>query len=131
MFDRKSDYAINKKDPDAIVCKTVTGSFVRLSREDFTSEAEFQKWKTWSDKDYRLLDNECQMYEKRTLNLEKAPRESTAPSPEQLFMERYDQLDRERFCQLLLEGIDSCLTETQRRRLLKYYFEGMTLYHGG
>jgi len=25
MFDRNSDYALNKKDPDAIVCKSATG----------------------------------------------------------------------------------------------------------
>ena len=24
MFDRNSDYALNKKDPDAIVCKSAT-----------------------------------------------------------------------------------------------------------
>ncbi len=29
MFDRKSDYALNKQDPEAIVCKSATGVHIR------------------------------------------------------------------------------------------------------
>ena len=56
MFDRKSDYAINKKDPEAIVCKSVSGVHIRLTRVDFSSEEEFQKWKAWSDEDYHTRE---------------------------------------------------------------------------
>ena len=45
MFDRSSDYALNKKDPEAIVCKSATGVHIRLTRNYFSSEAEFEKWK--------------------------------------------------------------------------------------
>ena len=45
MFDRNSDYALNKKDPDAIVCKSATGIHIRLTRADFSSAEEFEKWK--------------------------------------------------------------------------------------
>ena len=31
MFDRNSDYALNKKDPDAIVCKSATGIHTLLA----------------------------------------------------------------------------------------------------
>ena len=51
MFDRNSDYALNKKDPDAIVCKGGTGIHSRLARLDFSSLGEFEKWKQWSDQD--------------------------------------------------------------------------------
>ena len=44
MFDPKSDYALNKKDKDAIVCPSVTGVHIRLVREDFASEKEFLYW---------------------------------------------------------------------------------------
>ena len=37
MFDRNSDYALNKKDPDAIVCKRATGIHIRLTRADYSS----------------------------------------------------------------------------------------------
>lgn len=30
MFDHKSDYALNKYDPDAIVCRSVTDVHIRL-----------------------------------------------------------------------------------------------------
>ena len=52
MFDRNSDYALNKKDPDAIVCKSATGIHIRLTRADFSSAEEFEKWKRWSDENY-------------------------------------------------------------------------------
>ncbi|NCE64948.1 hypothetical protein D1159_10205 [Pseudoflavonifractor sp. 524-17] len=52
MFDTKSDFALNKFDQDAIVCRSVTGVHIRLTREDFASEEEFLRWKAWSDGDY-------------------------------------------------------------------------------
>lgn len=42
MFDRKSDYAQNKREKDAIVYIGVTGP-VLLTRATFTSEDEFMK----------------------------------------------------------------------------------------
>ena len=41
MFNSKSIYALNKKDPNAIVYPSVDGTLCRLTREDFASEAEF------------------------------------------------------------------------------------------
>ena len=38
MFNRKSIYALNKKDPDAIVYMDTNEVIVRLTREDFASE---------------------------------------------------------------------------------------------
>lgn len=126
MFDQKSDYALNKKDPDAIVFKTAAGAYIRLHREDFSSEEEFLRWKGWSDEDYRVVDVRNNAYTKLTVSLERIPEQIGALSPEQLLIEQYDQLDREKFCRLLLEGINTCLSETQRRRLLKFYFEGQS-----
>ena len=126
MYDRKSDYALNKTDPEAIVFKTVTGAYIRLHREDFSSEEEFDRWKGWSDEDYRVVDIQNNVYTKQTVSLEGVPEQTGDLSPEQLLIEQYDQLDREQFCRLLLEGINTCLSEPQRRRLLKYYFEGQT-----
>ena len=48
MFDSKSDFALNKLDRDAIVCRSVTGIHIRLTREDFASEVEFLRWKVWA-----------------------------------------------------------------------------------
>ena len=56
MFDRKSDYALNKRHPDSIVCKSVTDVHIYLTRADFSSEADFLKWKEWSDRNYHQMD---------------------------------------------------------------------------
>ena len=126
MFDRKSDYALNKTEPHAIAFKTAAGAYIRLHREDFSSEEEFLKWKGWSNEDYRVVDIQDNAYTKQAISLDGVPEQTGDLSPEQLLIEQYDQLDREQFCRLLLEGINTCLSEPQRRRLLKYYFEGMT-----
>lgn len=51
MFDKKSEYALNKHDQDSIIYISVSGH-IRLTRSDFSSEEEFLKWKAWSDEDY-------------------------------------------------------------------------------
>ena len=48
MFDKKSEYALNKYDQDSIIYISVSGR-IRLTRADFSSEEEFLKWKAWSD----------------------------------------------------------------------------------
>ena len=48
MFDRKSSYALNKKDSDAIIYKDAYGSITRLTVSDFGSIKEFRKWKNWA-----------------------------------------------------------------------------------
>ena len=47
MFNRKSSYALNKKDPNAIVYMDANEAIIRLTREE-----EFLKWKSLSDADY-------------------------------------------------------------------------------
>lgn len=49
MFDHKSDYALNKLNPDAIVYKSATSAHIQLAPEDFNSNEEFLKWKELSD----------------------------------------------------------------------------------
>ena len=50
MFDKKSEYALNKYDQDSIIYISVSGR-IRLTRADFASEEEFLRWKQWSDED--------------------------------------------------------------------------------
>ena len=37
MFDTKNDYSLNKNDPNAIVCRSIDGVHIRLTRMDFAS----------------------------------------------------------------------------------------------
>ena len=55
MFDKKSEYALNKHDQDSIIYISVSGR-IRLTRADFSSEEEFLKWKAWSDADYHQTE---------------------------------------------------------------------------
>lgn len=47
MFNRKSIYALNKKDPNAIVYTDADGNLIRLTRDDFSNEEEFLRWKRY------------------------------------------------------------------------------------
>lgn len=128
MFDRKSDYALNKRDPDAIVCKSATGVHIRLTRADFSSDAEFERWKHWSDGDYHDTEKTEHIYQDRTLSLEGLSELSIAVlSAETELMDQFDQEERARLCRLLAEGLEACLTSTQRRRLWLYCVEGLTI----
>ena len=69
MFDKKSDYAQNKRDKDTIVYMGVTGP-VLLTRADFPSEAEFQKWKSWSDGDYHETEKAGRGYYDNSIPLD-------------------------------------------------------------
>lgn len=64
MFN-KSDYNLNKTDQEAIVCPSVTGELVRITRADFDSDEEFKKWKDWSDKNYHSSEKRDRTYNDR------------------------------------------------------------------
>ena len=87
MFDRNSDYALNKKDPDAIVCKSATGIHIRLTRLDFSSQEEFEKWKQWSDQDYHHTEKKDHVHANHTVPTDKLVEVSiTVVSPEEELM---------------------------------------------
>ena len=69
MFDNKSIYALNKKDPDAIVYRDADGYIRRLTRADFSSEEEFLQWKAWSDEDYHDTEKCEHIHSDNTLSL--------------------------------------------------------------
>ena len=56
MYDRRSIYVLNKKNPDAIVLPDAAGNLICLTCADFTDEAEFRHWKRWSDQDFHAED---------------------------------------------------------------------------
>lgn len=57
MFNTRTDFTLNKFDKNAIVCQSVSGFNIRLTREDFDSEEEFIYWKNWSDCNYKEIDH--------------------------------------------------------------------------
>ena len=123
MYNKKSDYALNKKNKEAIVSRNAAGEFIRLTKEEFASEEEFAHWKEWSDNEYRQEYNSEQSYKRLKNKLQKqAENETGSLSVEQLLLN--DLADEER--KALVNKIKSVLTETQFRRLWLYYAEGKT-----
>lgn len=45
MFNKKSEYAQNKREKDSIIYISVNGR-IQLTRADFASEEEFLRWET-------------------------------------------------------------------------------------
>ena len=127
MFDRKSDFALNKKDPDAIVCKSSTGIHIRLTRLDFSSQEEFETWKRWSDGDYHEIERQDHIYHNHVLTVEELAGVVLATlSPEEEAIDKQDRAEWEQLCQQLRDALKNQLTPIQRRRLWLYAVEGLT-----
>ena len=122
MFDPKSDYALNKLDKDAIICPSATGIHTRLTREDFTSEEEFFRWKVWSDKNYQKIEVAGQK-DDRCLSLDDQ-KDVPVPSAETFFLASYMAKERVERRRLLLNFFRTYLTAKQYRRMCLYYLEG-------
>ena len=128
MFDRKSDYALNKKDPEAIIYKSSTGLHIRLTRLDFDSQEEFERWKRWSDEDYHDTEKTDHVYSNHTVSVDKLVEVSiTMISPEDELMEVFNRQEREELYRRLENGLETRLTLIQRRRLWMYCVEGLSV----
>lgn len=114
MFDKKSDVARNKKRADAIVYAGAADEVV-LTRNDFESEEEFLRWKSWSDADYKQTEKAMRKdYDHVIYGLERieipAPKEEKRES---IFIN-----------ETMLKTI---LTKRQFERLILYAIRGMTI----
>ena len=128
MFDPKSDYALNKKDPSAIVYIDAFGTLTRLTPADFSDPEEFRRWKAWSDESYHQIENAGIAFHKHTLSLHGLSETAIAvQSPEDTLIDALEQQEREKMRRMLIEGLDSCLTPAQRRRLWLYCVDGLTV----
>ncbi len=127
MFDPKSDYALNKMAPDAIVYMDAAGEVTRLTQADFSSLEEFQLWKAWSDENYHDTEKANHVFYNHTRSLHGLSEQAIAvPSPEDALMEAQEQQERLELRRMLMEGLNSCLTPIQRRRLWLYCVDGLT-----
>lgn len=124
MFIAKTDYTLNRKNKDAIVCKTAVGNYVLLKREDFGSDEEFEKWKIWSDEDYHVEKNANRRTSRKNVMLsEKVDNECYCVSAEDILCEKLDSLERID----KVFRIKELLTETQYRRLWLYGVKGISM----
>ena len=124
MYDKKSDYARNKKDPEAIVCPSAVGPATRLTRADFDTEADFLKWKAWSDENYHDAETGNHVEDNHTAPLDE--RAGAADGPEIIIEQRIEKQAREQYAAETVIRIKGQLTEKQFRRLWMYCVNGLT-----
>ena len=125
MFKKNSDYALNKINPDAIVCASVSGVNVELTREQFDNEEEFMFWKQLSDDDYKVTEENGRGYDDHTVSLIEGL-DAGGPSVEDVLIALMEQYERGKQCREQVVLIRSVLTEKQFRRLWLHYAEGKT-----
>lgn len=124
MYDKKSDYARNKKDPEAIVYTDADKHTIRLTREDFDTEADFLKWKAWSDENYHDAETGDHVEGNHTAPLDE--RAGAADGPEVIIEQRIEKQVREQYAAETVIRIKGQLTEKQFRRLWMYCVNGLT-----
>ena len=127
MLDRKSIYALNKKDQEAIVYMDADRNIIRLTREDFDTEADFLKWKAWSDENYHDQEKRDHVHANHTFSMADIPYAVGATDgPEVVIEQRIEKQARERYSEETVIRIRGQLTEKQFRRIWKHCVEGMT-----
>lgn len=126
MFNRKSDYALNKKNRTSIIYIDIYENITQLTAKDFSSEKEFRKWKNWMNMKTHTEEKKNHIHRNHTVSLyylrELAGSSSGA----------YDELDEADHrptaqIDLLVQQIRSALSEKQFRRLWMYFVEEMTM----
>ncbi|MGM9538332.1 MAG: hypothetical protein ACI3VN_08380 [Candidatus Onthomonas sp.] len=125
MFNRKSDYALNKKQKNAIIYMTAKGQIL-LTRADFSNEEEFQKWKAWSDQYYRKDEKEGRRFSDQNVPVQdwEALVSALFPSEESDIQQNVTHDDL--WYPTLFLHAKNCLTKTQYCRLM-LYLNGMTV----
>ena len=118
MHRKKSDYALNKLDPDAIVYIDAEGKTDRLTREKFDSEEEFCRWKKWSDENYHEMEKKQHIEDNHTVPLN-AEIESIPDREENGSVIHADE-------ETLLLLCKDRLTDKQFRRYWLYRIENLT-----
>lgn len=127
MQDRKSIYTLNKKDPEAIVYTDADKHIIRLTREDFDTEADFLKWKEWSDKNYHMEEKQDHVQANHSLSLDGlADGAVSSAGPEIIIEQRFEKQEQQRYSAETVIHIKGQLTEKQFRRLWMYCVDGLT-----
>lgn len=124
MYDKKSNYALNKKEPDAIVYTDADRRIIRLTRADFDTEADFLRWKAWSDENYHDEEKGDHVEDKHTTPLDETA--GAVDGPEVIIERRIEKQAQERYTAETVIRVRGQLTEKQFRRLWMYCVDDLT-----
>ncbi|MBE6997647.1 MAG: sigma-70 family RNA polymerase sigma factor [Ruminococcaceae bacterium] len=125
MYDNKSSYALNKKDPEAIVYTDANRRVIRLTRADFDTEADFLKWKAWSDENYHDEEKQDHIERNHTAALDECA--GAIEGPEVIIEHKIEKLEKEKYTAKTVIRIKGQLTDKQFRRLWLHYVDGLNV----
>ena len=132
MFNSKSLYALNKKNPDAIVYPDANGEITYVTRDDFASEEEFLRFKAWSDENFHKEDNRDVVEDKHRISIDDISEAALSVSAtDEEIEQRHDREEKRRQASDMVVKLKDKLTEIQFRRLWMYEVDGMTIVEIG
>ena len=127
MVNKNSIYALNKKDPDAIVYPSANGKLIRVTREDFPSEEEFLAFKKWSDENFHEEEKLDHREANHVLSADDLSEAALAVPAADVLMERqHERAEKRRIASDMVVKLKDKLTDIQFRRLWMYHVEGKT-----
>ena len=127
MVNKNSIYALNKKDPDAIVYPSANGKLIRVTREDFPSEEEFLAFKKWSDENFHEEEKLDHREANHILAVDDLSEAALAVPAADVIMERqHERAEKRRIASDMVVKLKDKLTDIQFRRLWMYHVEGKT-----
>lgn len=127
MVNKNSIYALNKKDPDAIVYPSANGKLIRVTREDFPSEEEFLAFKKWSDENFHEEEKLDHREANHVLSADDLSEAALAVPAADVLMERqHERAEKRRIASNMVVKLKDKLTDTQFRRLWMYHVDGKT-----
>ncbi len=125
MFNRKTDYALNKKNPQAILYQDAYGNITELTEADFESKEAFQTWKAWLEDSSHVEEKADHIYQNHVVSLHGL--EERIPSADFSLDQSAEQKEREQRAVALLGQIRENLSSTQYRRLWMYHVDKLTV----
>ena len=126
-LNKNSIYALNKKDPDAIVYPSANGKLIRVTREDFPSEEEFLAFKKWSDENFHEEEKLDHREANHVLSADDLSEAALAVPAADVLMERqHERAEKRRIASNMVVKLKDKLTDTQFRRLWMYHVDGKT-----
>ena len=127
MVNKNSIYALNKKDPDAIVYPSANGKLIRVTREDFPSEEDFLAFKKWSDENFHEEEKLDHREANHVLSADDLSEAALAVPAADVLMERqHERAEKRRIASNMVVKLKDKLTDTQFRRLWMYHVDGKT-----
>lgn len=128
MVNKNSIYALNKKNPDAIVYPAADGKPVFVTREDFASEEEFLAFKKWSDEDFHEEEKLDHRESNHIVSADTLSEAALAtPAVDVVMVRQHERAENRKTASDMVVKLKDKLTETQFRRLWMYEAKGKTL----